>query len=117
MKRNVPLRANPDKTRAWQNRSRRPLPKVGAKAKREQAALDAFRASVRERAEGLCEVGWWPVCLRQGNQAHHRAPSDRDRGIHDPERGLWVCGPCHNHAHANPEVSYAKGWLVRAEEP
>lgn len=97
-------------------RSRTPLAKVGRKARREASALDAFRRACRERSEGLCEVGWWPVCERWGSMAHHRAPSDRDRGIHDPARGLWTCGPCHDHIHRNPAVAYERGWLIRSED-
>jgi ribosomal protein L37AE/L43A len=95
-------------------RRKTPLAKVGAKAKRERSDLDEFRARVRERAESLCEVGWWPVCTRVGTMAHHRCPADRDRGVHDPERGLWVCARCHEHIHQNPAESYAKGWLIRS---
>ena len=47
MRRKTALRANPERQRDWQQRSRKPLAQRGAKALREQDAVDAFRAAVR----------------------------------------------------------------------
>lgn len=95
---------------------RTPLRRRGAKARREQPAVDAFRAAVRERAGGLCEVNG-PACPlgpHQGHHAHHCCIGDRRRGVHDPERGLWTCPPAHRHIHENPHESYLRGWLIRS---
>lgn len=111
MKRNKPLRANPAKTRAWQDRSRRPLAKVGAKTRREAADLAAFRRALKARAGGRCEIRVSPECTGIGTDAHHMAPSDRDRGRHDPERGLWLCRA--GWVHRFPERAYEWGYLLK----
>ena len=96
-------------------RSRTRLRSRGRKAKREQPDIDAFRAAVKARAGGMCEVrtGSCPPGPHVGHSAHHRWPSDRDRGVHDPDRGLWVCAPGHLAIHGSPSVSQLEGWLLR----
>jgi hypothetical protein len=96
-------------------RSRKPLRKVGRKAQREQSALAAFRLELRVRSHGFCEAQT-PACLpyrHEGHHAHHKAPSDRDKGLHDPERGLWLCFPGHAWTHRHPAESYERGLLLR----
>jgi hypothetical protein len=44
---------------------------------------------------------------------HHRWPSDRDRGVHDPDRCYWLCVASHAACHAFPKRAYAAGLLVR----
>lgn len=103
MKRSQPLRRSS------------PLRQKGAKARREQVERNAFRFAVRARAQGFCELQT-PACLpyrHEGHHAHHLAPSDRDRGTHDPERGLWCCFPGHEWVHRHPERAYEAGWLRR----
>lgn len=94
---------------------RSPIRSRSAKAKANQPALDAFRTALRERSGGACEANT-PACpwLRhEGHHAHHRSISDRRIGVHDPERGLWVCHLGHSYIHANPAASYDAGWLLR----
>lgn len=92
---------------------RTPLAPVGRKARREVAPLAAFRAALLARSGGVCEAHASPDCGVLGSQAHHKCPADRDRGVHDPARGLFVCSPCHRAIHAFPAVSYEAGWLIR----
>lgn len=102
-KRRTPLRADPAKARDWERRSRKPLPAKGAKARREQSALDAFRAALRGRH--WCE-GNTPDCppgRHPGTDPHHVWPSDRDRGVHNPARGLLLCRAAHDWAHDHPD--------------
>ena len=87
---------------------RTPLNKKGRKARREESALAAFRAALRTRSRGLCELD----CGRLGTDAHHCCPADRDRGVHDPDRGLFLCRWCHNRVHSHPAESYRRGWLL-----
>lgn len=91
------------------------LRSVGAKARREAPSLAAFRAALEARSGGWCEART-PACppgMHPGHHAHHCAPSDRDRGVHDPARGLWLCFPAHAFVHREPAVSYRNGWLLR----
>ena len=93
------------------------LKSKGRKAKREEPAVAAFRAAVRERAEGLCEANG-PACPlgpHQGHHAHHCCIADRRRGVHDPDRGLYVCAEAHRHIHDNPHEAYVRGWLWRSK--
>ena len=91
---------------------RSPIRRVGAKSRRERPALDAARAVVRERR--WCEAGGivrdgrsicGPVGLHHGAHVHHVWPEDRDRGVHDPDRMLYLCPTAHAWAHANPAAA------------
>ena len=123
-KRKTPLRADPAQTRDWQDRSRRRLPPTGRKAKREQSELDTFRAEVKARAQGWCEaqtVGALTTTMavevcgtsfrHPGRHCHHVWPEDRDRGVHDPDRGLFLCAAAHGWAHTHPEQAAMLGLL------
>lgn len=97
-------------------RRKTPLRQVGRKAHREQPDLDAFRAAVHARR--WCEAGP-PACLyyrHEGHHAHHICPADRDRGLHDPERGLLLCAEAHRWVHGNPAAAGRRGWLLRDGE-
>lgn len=124
LKRRTPLRANPAKVAAWVRRSRKPLPKLGAKAKREAPTLDAAREALRARSGGQCECaryGTFPgfdyprPCARrgphEGTDAHHVWPEDRDAGRHDPDRMVWLCRTAHNWLHARPQLGRECGLL------
>lgn len=89
------------------------LAAVGRKARREAPALREFRRVIRERSGGACEIRVSPYCSGRMDHAHHCCPADRDRGVHDPERGLGLCAACHAHVHAHPERSYRWGHLIR----
>jgi hypothetical protein len=109
LERKTPLRVDPLKIRAWQDRSRRPIPKVGAKTKRERPALDAARVVVKGRtwcqAHTLLDAHGVPICgtlcVHQGSDPHHMWPEDRDCGIHDPRRMLLLCRTSHDWADAH----------------
>jgi hypothetical protein len=96
---------------------RTPLRSVGRRKLRSLADERAFRTAVRERAGGECQIRspWGPPGRHEGAHAHHVAPSDRRRGVHDPARGLWTCAECHSYAHLHPAESYRRGWLVKAD--
>lgn len=102
---------------------RSPIPRRrGRKAEREQPALDAFRDALRDRmwceAADLIDTDTdLPVCGRYGRHdgahAHHMWPEDRDRGVHDPNRGKWLCTVSHRWTHHWPEKAGVIG-LLRA---
>jgi len=39
------------------------------------------------------------IILHPGVDPHHVDPKDRARGVHDPERGLWICRRAHDFVH------------------
>lgn len=66
---------------------------------------------VVERSAGHCEVMSIAIgCTGRGEHRHHRKISGRE---HVVENVLDVCHVCHGHIHANPQLSYAMGWLVK----
>lgn len=116
MIRRTPLRSDPAKVREWQDRSRRALPTVGRRGRREAAAVAVFRRDVRANAAGRCQVAT-PACQsgpHRGDHSHHVYPSDRDAGVHDPTRGLYVCWAGHRWIHDHPDAAIAAGWLGRS---
>lgn len=113
--------------RAWDRkprtpilRSRKPLAVRGRKAKREEEALARFRRDLQNRSGGWCEaverraVDGDPVCsvfAHAGEHAHHVWPEDRDAGIHEADRGLYLCARAHAWAHAHPWEAALAGLL------
>lgn len=59
-----------------------------------------------------CEVGL-PGCLMGLNCAGHHRLARSQGGKHELSNCLYVCSACHNWIHANPAVSYERGWMVR----
>ena len=93
--------------------ARKPIKARGRKAERESAALDAFRAGLAKRSGGRCE-GRTPACqsgAHAGSDPHHIEPSDRDFGVHDIERGKYLCRPAHRWVHEHPALAKARGLL------
>lgn len=113
--------ASPEQIRAWNEKPRKPLARSrlkqgkGAKARREEPALDAFRAALIERSGGECESPYAVACgtsaRHRGDHCHHVEPNDRDRGVHDPDRGLYLCARSHAWAHAHPVTAAVLGLL------
>ena len=94
---------------------RTPLRSRGRKAHREWDAIAAFRVAIHVRSGGYCEART-PSCKpgpHEGTDCHHRWPSDRDKGLHDPSRGVLLCGPAHLYVHGNPSIARMDGLLMR----
>jgi lysophospholipase L1-like esterase len=109
----------------------KPLRLVGRKARRERSDLDRARAAVKARSQGFCEAhdlieahSEWisdanevrrRVCataiLHAGDGAHHVFPEDRDAGVHDPARMLFLCETGHRWSHGHPTAAAALGLL------
>ncbi len=107
--------------RAWERKPRKPISPRGAKARREKAALAAFRAELLARSRGVCEAHlraptrWPDICgtrsQHAGTDPHHIWPEDRDEGRHDPARGLLLCRRAHRWTHSFPVSAAAAGLL------
>lgn len=69
------------------------------------------RSDVENRAKGRCELRT-PACVIRGDQCHHLLPRSAG-GADSIANCVWVCDPCHRHAHANPAEAYRRGWMVR----
>lgn len=98
----------------WDRRPRTPLPKIGRKKRREQAAEDANRVAVIGRSRGYCEGQIDGVCPAYPHGAlhvHHVWPEDRDCGRHDPDRCFHLCVTAHDWVHANPRAAATLGLL------
>lgn len=81
----------------------------------EDEQLTEAKLVVRARSKGACEART-PACVDTGPRpgavdVHHRAGRGFD-GCHAPELLLDCCDPCHDFIHANPEVAYARGWML-----
>lgn len=92
----------------------KPLRSKGRRAKRQENDLRAFRAAVHARV--WCELGK-PACSpaqHRGSHAHHKLRRSQG-GSHGPDNGLLVCPEGHSFVHANPAISYERGWLRHRE--
>ena len=86
-----------------------------SRAKREaETAIAQARPVVLARAGGTCEFEIPGVCQGKGQHLHHRKL--RRHGDHSVENLVYLCFPCHSHAHLNPALSYEKGWLLRGSD-
>lgn len=74
----------------------------------------AARPLVRARSRGRCEAEASPNCSGRATHVHHRRMRSQ-RGSNDLGNLLDVCAWCHAWIHANPRISYDRGWLLRAE--
>lgn len=120
MKRTARLKTNPAKVRAWQDSSRRQLPRLEARLDRALArsarikrTTDAIPPKVRgevvARALHRCEI---EGCDQGVDHLHHRLMRSQG-GPHTEANLLGLCSPHHDDVHHNPERSYALGLLVR----
>lgn len=120
IRRRAPLKRTPlasptrDQLAAWQRKPRKPVNRLGRKARREQSAWVLCRTIVLTRSGGLCEANLTGVCPRWKHGAtavHHVWPEDRDKGLHDPSRCLHLCDLSHRWAHENPAKAKEAGLL------
>ena len=129
MKRGEGLKTDPDKVRAWQQRSRRQLDRgeplkrtrfVSRKKKRTlayEAELEAVTPALYRRSGGRCEARIPGICTAVARHRHHRWR----RGQHGPNtlaNLLHVCWACHTWGHANVGRGLAIGFLLkRGDDP
>lgn len=70
------------------------------------------RRIVRQRSDGLCEIGW--VCAGDvwaTDYVHRKARSQG--GPFDAANAGDGCRPCHQRCHSEPEQARQRGWMVR----
>jgi hypothetical protein len=111
--RRTPLRADPEQTRAWQQRSRRRLP---VRSARRAAEASERRKVVREviARDGGCRgleafpdvACWGPLA------AHEVLPRGRGGDYLDPDAAVALCAAHHSHCHDHPLEAKAAGLLV-----
>lgn len=83
-----------------------------SRPKRDPAELKAAKAVVRARSRGFCEIVH-VGCTGQAVHVHHKRRRSQG-GTDDPENLLHLCRKGHDFVHANPEISFRKGWLLHA---
>jgi 5-methylcytosine-specific restriction endonuclease McrA len=90
----------------------KPMAKRGARGKREESALIAFRYLALARALYRCErCGRAPTDSRR-LEAHHRLPRSRG-GAHTLENSACLCTPCHRAIHSG-SVDW-RDWIVETK--
>lgn len=127
------LKADPQKTREWQDRSRAPLSagdrllkrtemttKPSAKKKAYEAELDAMRPIVHSRSGGRCEARL-PGCEGVATNIHHRKPRGLP-GTNAEANLMDICGMgnysgCHGWIETNRTKAYELGLLVKRSSP
>ena len=105
------LKRYAETTRAWQERSRRPLRPVSPRKRRWLHEYLENREVVVARAQGMCEAGL-VGCTGRGTECHHtkgRVGPD----VNHPDHLRFLCSPCHQRAHAHPKDSYLVGLMVK----
>ena len=108
----TPLRTDPEKRLAWLRASRKPLPLVSSRRKREKPQRDAVRAAVLERDGYECQAAglvlhvacWGPL------DVHEPIPRSAWPGVHLlPDRATSICRGHHCWVDANPAEAHALG--------
>jgi hypothetical protein len=127
-----PLKANPEKTREWQQRSRKALPTgdkplertemkstVSKKTKAFRAEMEGVRPLVEERSHGMCEIRLPQVCQGRATNIHHRLPRGAG-GTNSKANLLHLCGSgttgCHGWVESHRKEAYELGLLLRRGE-
>lgn len=93
------------------NHGNRSKPKGKRRVGGNPPELQASRLLVAARSGGFCEASL-DGCTVYAQHVHHKA-GRRGPHAHDAGNLLHVCLACHESIHANPERSYAEGWMVK----
>ena len=124
--RRTPLRTDLTKQRAWERRSRKPLPSRSAKRRAESKARTAIRAWVLRR-DGACVAGPtgrrllpevacaspWPD--RPALEVHEVVPRGRGGDYLSADNCVALCQAHHDHVTANPARATEVGLLASAQ--
>lgn len=114
MKRKKPLRANPDKVREWQNRSRTPLKRGSIKNRAKKRSLEEVAYSFG-RDSFLQEFSVCPVTGEKATQIHHSAK--REGGWLNLRRyWIGVSAEGHELIERNKALAESVGLMVRIRE-
>lgn len=92
MKRSAPLRSDPAKTRAWQRRSAKPLPKMSEKVRADQPRRRKVREAVYERDGGcvLLRISTDHDCMGSPLTPHHIRKASQG-GPYDESNLVSIC--------------------------
>lgn len=129
LERRTPLRADPAKTREWQQRSRSPLGSGGTPLKRTEmsrkptkkktayeAELDALTPDLVLRSRGVCEANVPKVCTGNATHRHHRKLG-RGKGTQDSIEALMhLCDDCHDYCHLHRTWAREMGFIIRRSD-
>lgn len=112
MKRSSGLVTDPDKLRAWQRRSRRPLPSQSRRRREERDEREDVREEVLDRAGYRCEADELvPEVTCSGRlDVDEVIPRGVNPGGHlDPDNCQVLCRAHHDWKHANPAEAVSRG--------
>lgn len=84
----------------------------GSLIKQPKAKRAKGRARPAEALADWCEAHIDGVCIGRAACRHHKLRRGAG-GTDDRENTVDLCTPCHEWIHANPEVAYLLGWLLR----
>lgn len=84
----------------------------GSGKRHESPELSASRLIVKSRSGGRCEIVHLG-CTGWVEHVHHRRRRSQG-GTDDPDNLLGLCRIAHEFVHANPELSFQRGWLLHA---
>lgn len=124
LKRGKPPKADPEKTRAWQARSRKRIPAESVKHRKERGKRTAVRDEVLAR-DGACRNGG-RVPVRCGSPDPTRPPLEvhevisRGRwagGYLEPGNCLALCQECHDWVTTHPIEAEEMGLSAKAPQP
>lgn len=94
------------------------MKQISDKKKKGDALFRKASKEVIFRSYGRCE-GKTPACPdgdHPGVLRHHIGRRRGEDGGHTPDNLLNLCNDAHLYIHANPAISYDKGWLRRSWE-
>lgn len=113
MKRSGPIKANAEKVKDWQQRSRKRLPAQSVKRIAEAPKRRAVKALAMMRADGRCEArDLVPHECYGPLDAHELVPRSEYPGGHLDQRNvIIICRTAHDWAHDNPAKAYLCGLL------
>ena len=83
------LERNPGQARAWERRSRRPLPVKSRRRRTGKTGTDKVRAEVFDRDGGCMLQGIGPACL--GRLTYHHRRKAGAGGAYTPDNGVALC--------------------------
>jgi hypothetical protein len=93
-----------------------PYPKPTRTKRKSRTGGQIPRAEVANRSGGLCELGLDDICRVKADCFHHRLRRSHG-GPDTPDNLLHLCNAgCHAFVHANPELAYMRGWLLRSTD-
>lgn len=89
------LRSNPEKTLAWINRSRKPLPKTGKRTQQWEKVRRNLKPKFERAGITSCELRW-PGCWKDNALGFAHAKHRRNLGPGELSIVILVCNICHD---------------------